>query len=227
MVLLGLDSSTPQASVALLKNQDILSEQFQSQDCSLSGQILLMVDTVLSKAQKRFEDIDGFVVTTGPGSFTGLRVGISVIKGFVLSSEKPFVGVGSLDAFAAKVKPDPKPVCVILDARKCEVYASFFKVSDGSLIKVSEDCALSPEALGERVQEPTLFYGTGVAAYRDRLQSVLGNKFIDSVDVYPGSVASFAVLQAINDFENKQSFNLNSLKINYVRKSEAEIKFGP
>jgi tRNA threonylcarbamoyladenosine biosynthesis protein TsaB len=116
MILLGLDASTPKGSVALLRDRQIIAESTGSS--TFSDQILVLMDEVLGNLNGGLEEVDGFCVTTGPGSFTGLRVGISLIKGLVLATEKPFWGVNTLEAYANLVKPVSQTICPILDAKK-------------------------------------------------------------------------------------------------------------
>ena len=108
MLLLGLDASTPKGSVALLRDGEIIAEVVGSS--SLSNQILILVDEVLGSLDRGLEEVDGFCVTTGPGSFTGLRVGISLVKGLVLATEKPFWGINTLEAYANLVEPTSYPI---------------------------------------------------------------------------------------------------------------------
>ena len=115
MVILGLDASTPKGSVALLDGDRIIGESISSS--KYSDQFLVMVDKVLKKIAGGLEKVDGFCVTTGPGSFTGLRVGVSLIKGLVMATEKPFLGINTLEAYANLVKPVPQSICPVLDAR--------------------------------------------------------------------------------------------------------------
>ena len=114
MRILGIDSSSPDCSVALLDNQKILAQRRGSRRSSFSDQLLPMVDEVLSSAGTGLDNVDGFAVATGPGSFTGLRVGLSLIKGFILATEKPFASVDTLEAMAALVPPTNFAISVLI-----------------------------------------------------------------------------------------------------------------
>ena len=89
MVIMGIDSSTPQSSVALLEDGRVLDQAEHVKNSTLSNQVLSLVDKVLTKSGTRLEDVDGLCLTTGPGSFTGLRIGASLLKGLVLATSKP------------------------------------------------------------------------------------------------------------------------------------------
>ena len=223
MKILGIDSSTPQScSAAFLENQTILSQAEITFDTPRSDHILTLVDKVL--AGSRLEEIDGFAVTSGPGSFTGLRASAGILKGFVLATEKPFMGVNTLEALAALAAPTPCQICAILDAKKNEVYAAFFNHGDDRPTRLSKDQVMPPTALPEAVSVPTLFIGNGVRTYGDMLSTTLGDLYLGEPETKKISIAASVALLAFGRFASEKSFDLDSLQINYIRKSEAEIK---
>ena len=221
MIILGLDASTPKGSVALLDDDRIIAESVSSS--KYSDQFLVMVDEVLEKIVGGLEKVDGFCVTTGPGSFTGLRVGVSLIKGLVMATEKPFLGINTLEAYANLVKPVSQPICPILDARKKEIYTARFKYVEGHLSRETTDQAVSPHELCDLTQEPTIFIGNGLEPYSKILYSLLRKKFINKAQVKNHTVAASAALIGSNQFKCSSSSNLDNLSIHYVRKSEAEL----
>ena len=225
MKILGIDSSIPQGSVALLKDHKILFQSSLTESSKYSDRLLPLVDLVLSKTGFSLNEVDSFCITRGPGSFTGLRVGVSLIKGFVLSTEKPFVGVDTLEAVAACVKPTDQPICALLDARKKQVYTAFFKYRPDGPERISEDRAIEPEALCDEISSPTVFAGYGLNTYKDFLQERLGPLFIASEPDPEKTVAAGAAFLASDQFKERLSFDLNDLKIQYIRKSEAELNF--
>ena len=221
MIILGLDASTPKGSVALLDGECIIAESISSS--TFADQFLVMVDEVLEKIEGGLERVDGFCVTTGPGSFTGLRVGVSLIKGLVLATDKPFWGINTLEAYANLVKPASQPICPVLDARKKEVYTARFKYTGEHISRVTPDQAVSPQELCDLTQEPTIFLGGGLEPYGETLSSKLGDSFIAQAQIKNQTVAASAVQIAFNQFRNSPSFDLDTLAIHYVRKSEAEL----
>ncbi len=221
MIILGLDASTPKGSVALLDGEHIIAESASSS--VFSDQLLVMVDEVLGKLEGRLDKVDGFCVTTGPGSFTGLRVGVSLIKGLVLATEKPFWGINTLEAYANLVKPVTQPICPLLDARKKEVYTAKFKYTGEQLVRETPDQAISPQELCDQTQEPTVFLGGGLEPYGETLSSQLGDRFIDQAPVKNQTVAASAAQLAFNQFGANPCFDLDALTIHYVRKPEAEL----
>lgn len=225
MRILGIDSSSPECSIALLENEKILSQASGGRNSSYSDHLLKMVNGVLCEARLALSDVDGFAVTTGPGSFTGLRVGVSLVKGFILATEKPFEGVDTLEALAALPSPTEFQICPVLDARKGEVYYAIFSRRKDRLIRISENSAAAPEKLCEEITEPTIFLGSGLAAYRRLFAESLGQLFMEARENKDRSLAASAAVLASGRFEVKNSYDLSSLKINYVRKPEAELNY--
>ncbi len=115
---MGIDSSIPQASIALLKDRKVLNQAEVGTNATASNQVLFLIDKVLTSSGINLQDLDGFCLTTGPGSFTGLRVGASILKGLLLATSKPFVKVDTLEALALQAMPTGNKICAILDAKK-------------------------------------------------------------------------------------------------------------
>ena len=226
MRVLGIDSSTPGCSVALLNNDTIVAERIADPKPSYSKYLLQMVDQVLTEGKSRLDDVDGFAVTIGPGSFTGLRIGVSLLKGFVLATGKPFVGVNSLEALASTLHSPKYPICTALDARKSEVYAAVFESQKDGLHPLLKESALSPEDLCQKIKTPTLFIGNGVERYGDVFKESLGALFMEPETQPKFSTAAGAALLASRQLDHQNHFDLNQLKINYIRKSEAELSLG-
>jgi len=225
MILMGIDSSIPQASIALLKDGKVLNQAEVGTNATASNQVLFLIDKVLTSSGVNLQDLDGFCLTTGPGSFTGLRVGASILKGLLLATSKPFVKIDTLEALALQAMPTGNKVCAIRDARKKEVYTASCCGNGGILERLTPDRALTPSRLCQETTEPTIFVGTGLNSYGPFLRSQLGGNFIPTQSKYTDTVAACAARLAQNCFENKKTTNLDTLTIKYVRKSEAELKF--
>jgi len=225
MMIMGIDSSIPQASVALLKDGKVINQAEVSTNATASNQVLFLIDKILTSSGVNLQDLDGFCLTTGPGSFTGLRVGASILKGLLLATSKPFVKIDTLEALALQAMPTGNKVCAILDARKKEVYTASFCGNGDILERLTPDRALTPSQLCQEIKEPTVFVGTGLDSYGALLKTQLGGKFIPTQSECTDTVAACAARLAQNCFENKKTTNLDKLTIKYVRKSEAELKF--
>ena len=224
MVIMGIDSTTPQSSVALLKDGQVLVQAESVKNSTRSNQVLSLLDKVLKDSYTRLEDVDCLCLTIGPGSFTGLRVGASLLKGLVLATSKPFVKIDTLEATALQAMPANNKICVILDAKKKEVYTAHFFENDGVLERLTPDRALTPNQLCQEITSPTVFIGNGLDSYGSLLTSQLGVKFIPIQNKCTDTVAACAARLAENRFKNTKTTNLDELTIKYVRKSEAELK---
>ena len=225
MRILGIDTSSPTGSVALVDNDDVISESLLNSSKNYSDKLLIEVDAVLNSSKTKLNQINGFVITTGPGSFTGLRVGMSLLKGLILATQKPFASVNTLDAYAETVQPGPYAICPVLDARKKEVYTALYNSKNGLCVRETPDQAITPMELCDQIKKPTAFVGNGLVAYRELLSSRLRKKYIHNAPLKKLTVAASAVLIASRDFEKNLQNNLDSLTINYIRPSEAELNY--
>ena len=176
MRILGIDTSSPTGSVALVDNDDVISESLLNSSKNYSDKLLIEVDAILNSSKTKLNQIDGFVITTGPGSFTGLRVGMSLLKGLILATQKPFASVNTLDAYAETVKPGPYSICPLLDARKKEVYTALYNSKNDLCVRETPDQAITPKELCDQIKKPTAFVGNGLVAYRELLSSRLRKK---------------------------------------------------
>lgn len=134
MNLLSIDTSTEYLSLAVTRDNDVVARVHKKLPMMHSSLLVPMVDKILKKAHVRLNDLDGFCVSTGPGSFTGLRIGVTTIKGLSYVSGKPIAKVPTLDVIADNARRHKGFICPILDARKGKVYACFYR-SDGRKIK--------------------------------------------------------------------------------------------
>jgi tRNA threonylcarbamoyladenosine biosynthesis protein TsaB len=225
MRILGIDSTTPKSSVALVEQNKVLAETHLHPLTKHSNRILALVDQVLAQSGVSLDAVDAFAVTRGPGSFTGLRVGVSLVQGLVLATGKPCIGVDTLEAVAASAGPTHRQICPCLDARKNQIYAAFFKTSGHRLQRTTADCAIEPVQFCEQVTEPTLFLGYGLEAYGDLFARNLGPLFLTQPGE-PGSTVAASVAKLAGErLASKTEPGLETLTIKYVRKSEAELNF--
>tara|TARA_B100001123_G_C15211809_1_gene987595 strand:+ start:555 stop:1250 length:696 start_codon:yes stop_codon:yes gene_type:complete len=225
MKILGIDTSSPSGSVALLDNEFVVSESLLPDSPAYSNKLLKEVNGILNRSKTRLNELDGFVITKGPGSFTGLRVGMSLIKGLILAIEKPFVSINTLNAYAETVKPGPYAICPVLDARKKEVYTALFSSKNHLYIKETSDQAIPPKILCDQIKQPTAFVGNGLKVYKELFTSCLKKNFVRDVPFKNITVAASACLIALRDFKGDMNCDLDSLTINYVRASEAELNY--
>ncbi len=164
MRVLAVETSTRAGGVALVDGERLVAEYLLDVSVTHSERLLSAVDRVLADAGWTPRDLQGLAVANGPRSFTGLRVGISTVKGLALALGVPIAAVPTLDAMAAALPGVSLPVCPVLHARRNEVYAALFRWDGESFRRESAYLALPPEELAARLAEPTLLIGDGAEA---------------------------------------------------------------
>jgi tRNA threonylcarbamoyladenosine biosynthesis protein TsaB len=174
MKILGIDTSTSCGSVGLIDDESVISDYLLNIPITHAERLLSTIDLVLKEAHMAIEDMDGLAVSLGPGSFTGLRIGVSTIKGLAFATGKPVSGVSTLDALAYPIASTPYLICPILNARKGEVYAAFYRYEDGGRMKQqSPHQVVKIGDLIKNIKERTIFVGNGARTYEKELRSSL------------------------------------------------------
>ncbi len=226
MKVLGIDTSTSCGSVGLIDDEQIVSEYLLNIQVTHSERLLGAIEFVLKEARYSMDDIDGWAISIGPGSFTGLRIGASTIKGLGFATQKPVAGVSTLDVLAFQISPTPSLICPILDARKQEVYTAFYRYERGDLLRrLSAYQAIKPENLVKSIKEQTIFTGEGVKTYGAVLRNALPSFAIFapfSLHLPHGSVVAKLGLELLKKGEYLELSTFTPL---YIRLSEAEMKW--
>jgi tRNA threonylcarbamoyladenosine biosynthesis protein TsaB len=166
MRVLAVESSSLAGGVALLEDERLVAEYLLDVSITHSERLMAAIDRVLADAHWTARELGGLAVAVGPGSFTGLRIAVSTVKGLALALDLPIAAVPTLDAMAAALPWAALPVCPVLDARKGEVYASRYRWDGQAMRREWEYLALSPAALAERLDEPVILAGDGAATIR-------------------------------------------------------------
>lgn len=174
MNILAVDTATNSCGVAVLSQTGVKAHTVRISRETHSRHLLTIINQTLKLADLSVMDLDGLAVTRGPGSFTGLRIGLATIKGLALANNKPVVGISSLDALACQFMGCSLPVCVLLDARKSEVYARRYRFISGNMEPITDEQTLSPQAAVADITEPCLFAGPGAAVYWDVIEDAVG-----------------------------------------------------
>jgi len=150
MLILAIDSSASPASAAIREDGKLLGEFFIHTKQTHSQTLLPMVENLLKAAGKTCADFDVMAVSSGPGSFTGVRIGVSCVKGLALPNNTPCCGISTLETIALAGRGyEGCVICAVMDARCGQVYNALFRVENGALIRLTEDRALSMEALSQ------------------------------------------------------------------------------
>jgi tRNA threonylcarbamoyladenosine biosynthesis protein TsaB len=222
MKILGIETSTHAGSIAFIDGDRVLGEFFLNLGPAHSENLIPMIDWLLGEIAMEKKEIEGVAVSIGPGSFTGLRVGLSTAKGLAFSLSIPLIGVSSLETLATNIFTNFS-ICSIIDARKKEVFAAFFKFSDGSISRTSVDILISPQGLCELIRERTVFIGDGVVLYGDLLMNVLGELALFCPLNLNFPRASNSALIGARKLREGQRDDLSTLAPQYLRKAEAEL----
>ena len=178
MIILSIDSSSSVATCALLRDDCLLSEYVINNKREHSVLIMNIVEMLLADNAIDIDDVDGFVVSKGPGSFTGLRIGMATIKGLAFGANKPYVSVSSLDALAYSSINFNGIICPIMDALRDSVYTCLYKNENGNLQPLIDYSALDLEELVSLLKEKDdniLFTGDGIIKHKSYLQEHLPN----------------------------------------------------
>jgi len=223
MRALAIDTSTPTARVAIavgggaIKSAESRLDGAENQS---SKNLLSMTHRLLEESGISLDMVDVFAVSAGPGSFTGLRVGAGAALGLSAAMGKPAVGVETLAAIAmTQTGRDQRLVCPILNARRGEVYAAFFKMRGGVMERMSEDMALTPGRLAQMISEPVKFIGDGYAVNEP--------VFMERLNVPFSAIASPIrnTAEAVAELALAGRGVIAPISLRYIRPSQAELNW--
>jgi tRNA threonylcarbamoyladenosine biosynthesis protein TsaB len=244
MKILAIETSTMLGGIAIVDDlSGMIAEVRLNVKSTHSERLMTEIDHALKQAGLKVSDIDAFAVSIGPGSFTGLRIGLSTVKGFSYITGKPIVSVPTLHALAWNFPYCRYPVCTMLDARKKEVYAALFRWDNEDFIRVIDEVSIKVDRLLGRINESNpplppfskggeggfsdekiVFAGEGSLIYRNNIIEVMGDKAIfataEKMVPSPANVASIGIRKAMKG-EFSEPVSLVPF---YIRRSEAEIK---
>jgi len=226
MKVLGIDTSTACGGVGLIHDDQVTSEYILNIPVTHSERLLRVIEFVLREARCPIGDLDGWAISLGPGSFTGVRIGVSTVKGLSFATQKPVLGVSTLDVLASQISPTPYLICPIIDARKGEVYTAFYRYEDGNLPKRQSDYeAMVPENLVERIKERTIFVGDGAKTYGNDLRNSLPTLAVFPPAPLHSPHGSAVARLGLELLRRRDYLDLPKFSPIYVRPSEAEVKW--
>ena len=157
MKILALESSAVSASVALTEDEKLVAQSFQNCGLTHSRTLLPMAENLLANCGVSLADVDAIAVAHGPGSFTGVRIGVATVKGLALGADKPCLGVSTLEAMAWGARALGGDLCCVMDARAGQVYNALFTVEDGRVRRLCDDRAIKLTELAEEIREAPYF----------------------------------------------------------------------
>ena len=224
MKILAFETSAKAASVALLENGKLLGESYQNTGLTHSQTLMVMAEDLLKSCNLTAKDVEAVAVAAGPGSFTGVRIGVAAAKGFAWGGELPCYGVSTLEAMARNLGVYQGYVVPAMDARRNQVYTAIFHAQKGVLSRVEEDMAISLAELGEKIKnitEPVFLVGDGaVLCYNTLLEEVPGLVLPPEHRMHQRAAGVALAAQAMADAGDPG--NGAELTPNYLRLSQAE-----
>lgn len=231
MKILSIDTTSMHGSASLSDDERLVAQVQRTRPKTHASHLMMDIEGLLSKARWGRGDIDAVVVAVGPGSFTGLRIGIATAKGMALGFDIPLVGVSSLEALAQNGRDGGNGVVVsLIDARRGELYAAAYRFGmQGKHVGVMGECVLSPDALIQKlggIKGDLILVGDGVLAYKEFLGGNLGERAMIPEMKFILPQAHNLALLAIERLKRGQVDDLAGLVPNYIRRSDAEIGFG-
>lgn len=226
MKILALETSTMFGGAAIMDEAEgLLAEVRLNVRSTHSEKLMTAVDSAMRQAGIVIDDIDVFCAAAGPGSFTGLRIGLSTVKGFSFATGKPMVSVSTLEALAWNFPYCCYPVCTMFDARKKEVYAAVFKWKHHDFEKTVSETSVNPVELIRSFEGPNIYAGEGALLHRETIIALAGKNALfpppQQMSPSPANVAFLGLKKALSgDFSEPPG-----LVPLYIRRSEAEVKY--
>ncbi|NJD68565.1 MAG: tRNA (adenosine(37)-N6)-threonylcarbamoyltransferase complex dimerization subunit type 1 TsaB [Candidatus Methylomirabilota bacterium] len=224
MLVMGIETSTMQGGVALVSAAGVICEYTLNVKATHSERLLPLIDRALQDAGVGLGQVEGLAVAVGPGSFTGLRIGLSTVKGLAIAGGQPLVGVSTLEAMAWTLPFCTYQICPILDARKGEIYFARFRHQGDRLIRLTDDAATASDSVWSGIGEPTVFVGDGLAVYADLLRARL-----KELALFPPLAGRGGRAAAVAELGRRRLLDGHrddpaGLIPQYLRPSEAELK---
>ncbi|TGY42567.1 tRNA (adenosine(37)-N6)-threonylcarbamoyltransferase complex dimerization subunit type 1 TsaB [Clostridium sartagoforme] len=223
MKILSIDSASKVATVAILDDNNLIAEYTLNNKLEHSTLIMDIVDKLLKDSDLDIDDIDGFAVSKGPGSFTGLRIGMATIKGLSLGSNKPYISISSLDALAHSLVNFDGIICPMMDALRNSVYTCLYKGENGNLENLIDYSALEIEelvALLKEKNEKVIFTGDAVNKHKEYIMENLPNAIFAPIHLSIIRASSLGEL-GMKKLLNGEQDDLNSSPF-YLKKPQAQ-----
>lgn len=224
MRILAFETSAKSAAVAIVQNGALLGEYFQNSGQTHSRTLMQMAEDLLKNCDITAADIDAVACAAGPGSFTGVRIGMAAAKGFAWGREVPLIGVSTLEAMVRGIACADGVYCAAMDARRSQVYTATFECCDGKLTRLTQDAAISIEELGsilEMIEKDKFLVGDGAALCYNTLSEMQSSLHLMPEHLRMQRAAGVALL-AWDRIQNGQVIPAQEVVPNYLRLSQAE-----
>lgn len=225
MVLLAIDTSTSIGSVALWGEERLIGLLTVSVDLTHSEGLMPAVDTLLKQTGRTMGDLTAVASVSGPGSYTGLRIGIATAQGLAMARGLRCAVIPALEVMAYSFPHAIYPLCPLMPARKGWVYTRLFRWEKGMLISSTDELNIQPDELISLIQEPTLFFGPAVSLYQEMLQNILQEQFVAVSPVYNGPRADILAALAAHELEEGRDVDPSLMVPHYLGPSQAEVNW--
>lgn len=227
MRILGIDTSTMVASVAVIEDNQLVCEYTINTKKTHSQKLMPMIENMLKESDLNINDIDLIGICVGPGSFTGLRIGMATAKAIAHVNNIPIVGVTSLEMLAANMNLCDKKICSILDAQRNQVYTAKFEYIGNRLVQINDTDVLEIDKLINEIsssEDDYILIGEAVYKYEEKLKDIENISIPSpSHNVTKASSLCSIALEKYNQGENIEScYTINPM---YIRKSQAEVQY--
>ncbi len=224
MLILAFDTSTSRGSLALVADDRLLAEYTLESRASYLHRLMVGIDQLLADTGYTLSDVELIVVSSGPGNFTGLRLGLATAKGLALAQGCSVIGINTLDALAANLPFCPYPICPILDAKKHEIYAAFYDGGEGWPVRQGDYLLIAPAALAGRLETPTVLTGPGLERYGSFFHEEVGDIMILPPPELRHVRASVLARLGLASYQAGQIPDVDTLTPFYLRPADAEIR---
>lgn len=223
MNIFGIDTCCMAATAAVLSDDRLASQIVQNNKRTHSQKIMPMIEFMLKEAEIELSDIDCFAAAVGPGSFTGVRIGVATVKALAHMTGKPCVAVSTLHALANNVAHFDGIICPILDARRGQVYNALFR--GGDMSRITEDRACSVEELCRELaetEEKIMFLGDGVSVFAEQIREALGDRAVFAQRMQRMNLAASVAEIGGEKLALGETISYSELVPEYLRLSQAE-----
>ncbi|MEK6732254.1 MAG: tRNA (adenosine(37)-N6)-threonylcarbamoyltransferase complex dimerization subunit type 1 TsaB [Candidatus Omnitrophota bacterium] len=224
MKILGIDTSSKFLSIAVSEDKNIIKEESYLLDRQHSSQLVPKIKELIKKSRLSIKKIDGFVIGIGPGSFTGLRIGVSTVKGFGIALGKPCIGVASIDAIACNAaSASGNEIIPVIDAKRGQVYAAIYRKKGNQIIRISGYLLLPIDKLMKKVKGQSVFLGDGVSLYRDKI-SDMNRKAVFMEEKYWYPRAGNLIKLGFSRIKRTKKTNLAKLTPLYMYPEDCQVR---
>lgn len=223
MLIFGTDTCCMAATAALLSEERLVAQTVLNNKKTHSQNIMPMIEFMMEKAEVSPSDIDCFAAAVGPGSFTGVRIGVATVKALSFAAQKPCVAVSTLEALGHNVSHFSGIICPILDARRNQVYNALFE--GGSMKRITDDRACAIDELLEELAAETqnvIFLGDGVPVFRNKIIEKLGDRAVFAPVSLQMNLAASVAQIGLEKFIKGETISYDELVPQYLRLSQAE-----